>query len=113
DLFLAATIGAYPALSTGSAIRGTTVDAYPSFERIVFGNGFRPAIGAYYADATFPTLLNGMTANPAPNATGLSAAHLKKLKSYAERGGSGINKEDAIQPAFVRSKAGWPMNKYI
>ena len=113
DLFRCATTGAYPALSTGSVITGTTVDAYPSFERIVFGNAFAPNIGAYYADATFPTLLNGMTAVPAPNATGLSAAHLKKLKAYAERGGSAINREAALQPAFVRSKAGWPMNKYI
>lgn len=113
DLFCCATIGAYPALSTGSAITGTTVDAYPSFERIVFGNGFAPNIGAYYANATFPTLLNGMTALPAPAATGLSAAHLKKLKSYAERGGSAINREAALQPAYVKSKAGWPMNKYI
>src|SRR3990167_1856051 len=118
DLFRCATTGAYPALSTGSVITGTTVDAYPSYERIVFGtgspgNGFTPNIGAYYADATFPTLLNGMTAVPAPNATGLSAAHLKKLKAYAERGGSAINREAALQPAFVRSKAGWPMNKYI
>ena len=113
DLFRCATTGAYPALSTGSAVNGDTVDAYPSFERIVFGNGFAPNIGAYYAQSTFPTLLNGMTAVPAPAATGLSAAHLKKLKAYAERGGSAINREAALQPAFVRSKAGWPMNKYI
>jgi len=113
DLFRCATVGAYPALSTGSAITGVTVDAYPSFERIVFGNAFAPNIGDYYADATFPTLLNGMTAIPAPDATGLSAAHLKKLKAYAERGGSVLNREDALQPAYVRSKAGWPMNKYI
>ena len=113
DLFLSATTGTYPALSTGSGVTGTAVDAYPSYERIVFGNSFAPNIGNYYANATFPTLLNGMTAVPAPNATGLSAAHLKKLKAYAERGGSRINKEDAIQPAYVRSKAGWPMNKYI
>ncbi|EPS57082.1 hypothetical protein M569_17743, partial [Genlisea aurea] len=93
DLFLSATIGAYPALSTGSVLRGTTADAYPSYERVVFGNAFAPAIGAYYANATFPTLLNGMAAVPNPAATGLSAAHLKKLKSYAERGGSHINKE--------------------
>jgi hypothetical protein len=113
DLFLSATVGTYPALSTGSAIRGNVADAYPSYERIVFGNAFAPRIDAYYADATFPTLLNGMTAQPAPNATGLSAAHLKKLKSYAERGGSAINRESALQPAYVKSKAGWPMNKYI
>jgi hypothetical protein len=113
DLFLSATTGVYPALSTGSAITGNTVDAYPSYDRIVFGNGFNPNIGAYYANNTFPILLNGMTAIPAYNATGLSAAHLKKLKTYAERGGSAVNRESAIQPAFVRSKAGWPMNKYI
>jgi hypothetical protein len=113
DLFRCATVGAYPALSTGSTVTGTTADAYPSFERIVFGNGFSPPIGNYYANAAFPTLLNGMTAIPAPGTTGLSAAHLKKLKAYAERGGSAINRECALQPAFVRSKAGWPMNKYI
>lgn len=113
DLFLSATTGAYPALSTGSALRGNVAGAYPSYERIVFGNAFAPRINAYYADGTFPTLLNGMTAAPAPNATGLSAAHLKKLKSYAERGGSAINRESALQPAYVKSKAGWPMNKYI
>lgn len=113
DLFLSAATGAYPALSTGSVLRGNVADAYPSYERIVFGNAFAPRIDAYYADGTFPTLLNGMTAQPAPNATGLSAAHLKKLKSYAERGGSAINRESALQPAYVKSKAGWPMNKYI
>jgi hypothetical protein len=109
DLFLAATIGMYPNMINGGA-NCNVADTIPSYDRIVLA-GLAPNLGQYYANAAFPTLFNAVVATPAAN--GLSALHLKNLKLYAERGGSAINREDALQPAFVRSKSGWPMNKYI
>jgi len=114
DLFNAMTVNAYPTISTANCnVAGTL----PSYDRAVFklATGLVPTRAAYQANATFPTLINGMStsANTAPGTSGLSASHLEALKQYAERGGSAVGLEDAIQPAYVRSKSGWPMNKYI
>ena len=114
DLFNAMTVNAYPTISTANCnVAGTL----PSYDRAVFklATGLVPTRAAYQANATFPTLINEMStsANTAPGTSGLSASHLEALKQYAERGGSAVGLEDAIQPAYVRSKSGWPMNKYI
>jgi hypothetical protein len=109
DLFLAATTGAYPNMINAGA-NCNVPDTIPSYDRAVLA-GLTPTAAEYYANATFPAKFNA--ANPIPANNGLSATHLKNLKLTAERGGTAINREDAIQPAYVRSKAGWPMNKYI
>ena len=110
DLFNAMTVTAYPNILTAPCnVAGTL----PSYDRAV------PALAttrtAWQGTGTFPTYLNGFqtSATTTPAGTGLSAKHLETLKQYAERGGSSNGIEDAIQPAYVRSKAGQPMNKYI
>ncbi len=120
DLFTAMTSGSYPALTTGSALRGNVAGNYPSYDRTVFnvaGNAIL-ARAAYQANGTFPTLVNGMetSVNTTFDGSGLSAKHLETLKQYAERGNAAdiaVNSEFAIRPAYIKSKAGWPMNKYI
>ena len=110
DLFNAMTVNAYPTIKTGQCnVAGTL----PSYDRSV------PAAvttrANWQANQTFQTYLNNFQTPAAtlPTGTGLSAKHLEELKQYAERGGSAVGLEDAIQPAYVRSKAGFPMNKYI
>ena len=51
------------------------------------------------------------TATPA--ASGLSVAHIMALKNMALRGGADINREPRIQPAYMESFGGFPMNEYI
>ena len=114
DLFNAMTTTAYPTIQTGNCnVAGTL----PSYDRAVFklSTGLVPTRAVYQGNNTFPTLINSMStsATTTPTSSGLSASHLEALKQYAERGGSAVNLEDAIQPAYVRSKSGWPMNKYI
>lgn len=114
DLFNAITVKAYPTIQSANCnVAGTL----PSYDRAVFklSTGQVPTRAAYQANATFRTLINGMSlpAATSPATSGLSASHLETLKQYAERGGSAVGLEDAIQPAYVRSKSGWPMNKYI
>jgi hypothetical protein len=120
DLFNAMTSTAYPALTTGSALTGNVAGHFPAYDRVVFpvAAGTLLARAAYQANGTFPTLVNGMqtSANTAPAGSGLSAKHLETLKQYAERGNAAdiaVNSEYAIRPAYIKSKAGWPMNKYI
>ena len=117
DLFNAMTSSAYPALTTGSTLRGNVAGNYPSYDRVVLPVAAGTLLGraAYQANGTFPTLVNGMQTSAAttPAGSGLSANHLETLKQYAERGGSGVNTENALRPAYIKSKAGWPMNKYI
>ena len=120
DLFNAMTTTAYPALTTGSTLTGEDEDNYPSYDRVVLPVAAGTLLGrdAYQADGTFPKLVNGMQTSVAttPAGSGLSAKHLETLKQYAERGNAAdiaVNTENAIQPAYVKSKAGWPMNKYI
>jgi len=120
DLFNAMTSSTYPALMTGSALTGNVAGHFPSYDRVVLpvAAGTLLARAAYQANGTFPTLVNGMqtAANTTPAGSGLSAKHLETLKQYAERGNAAdipVNSEYAIRPAYIKSKAGWPMNKYI
>lgn len=120
DLFNAMTTTAYPALTTGSALTGNTAGNFPSYDRVVMpvAAGTLVTRANYQANGSFPTLCNGMqtSALTTPAGSGLSAKHLETLKQYAERGNAadiGVNTETAIRPAYVKSKAGWPMNKYI
>ena len=120
DLFNAMTSSAYPALTTGSALTGNVAGNYPSYDRVVLpvAAGTLVTRAAYQANGTFPTLVNGMQdpADTTYEGSGLSARHLEALKQYAERGNAadiGVNTENALRPAYIKSKAGWPMNKYI
>lgn len=120
ELIADMTKNVYPALTTGSALVGNVAGAYPSYDRALVREaaGTFVARGAYQANATFPTLLNGMSAPAATTAatSGLGTAVLNKLKQYAERGNAGdiaASTECPIMPAQIRSKAGWPMNRYI
>ena len=120
DLFNAMSSGVYPALTTGSVLTGNVPGNYPSYDRVIFpiANGTLVTRANYQANASFPTLLNTMQTSLAttPAGSGLSAKHLEALKQYAERGNAAdiaVNTENAIQPAYVKSKAGFPMNKYI
>lgn len=120
DLFNAMTSTAYPALTTGSALAGNVAGNYPSYDRVVMpiANGTLATRTNYHANGTFPALVGAMTTSAATTheTSGLSAKHLETLKQYAERGNAAdiaVNTENAIRPAYVKSKAGWPMNKYI
>jgi hypothetical protein len=110
----------YPALTTGSALTGNVAGNYPSYDRVVLpvAAGTLVTRANYQANGTFPTLVNGMQTSAAttPAGSGLSARHLETLKQYAERGNAAdiaVNTENALRPAYIKSKAGWPMNKYI
>ncbi len=118
DLFNAMT--AYPALATVSNLKGNVAGNYPSYDRVVMptANGNLVTRANYHADALFSALVNGMetSANTTYKTSGLSVKHLETLKQYAERGNAPditVNTENAIRPAYVKSKAGFPMNKYI
>jgi hypothetical protein len=120
DIFNAITNGAYPAFKTGSALTGSVAGNYPSYDRVVIpvAAGTLVTRANYQANATFPTLMNGLqtSALTTPAGSGLSAKHLETLRQYAERGNAAditVNMENAIRPAYVKNKAGWPMNKYI
>lgn len=117
DLFNAMTTTAYPTIQTANC---NVVGTLPSYDRALIPTnaGIPVTRAAYQANALFGTLLNGFQTPAAttPAGSGLSANHLETLKQYAERGNAAdiaVNTEDAIRPAYVRSKAGWPMNKYI
>lgn len=118
DLFNAMT--AYPALANGSNLKGNVAGNYPSYDRVVLptSSGTLVTRGNYHANASFSALVNGMetSANTTYKTSGLSVKHLETLKQYAERGNAPditVNMENAIRPAYVKSKAGFPMNKYI
>ena len=120
DLFNAMTSGSYPALTTGSTLQGNVAGHFPSYDRVVFtlANGTLLTRVSYQTNSTFRYHVGTMasSANTTHLTSGLSAKHLETLKQYAERGNAAditVNTENAIQPAYVKSKAGWPMNKYI
>lgn len=120
DIFNTITTSAYPALKSGSALVGNVAGNYPSYDRVVIpvAAGTLVTRTNYQANATFPTLMNGLqtSALTTPAGSGLSAKHLETLRQYAERGNAAdiaVNTENAIRPAYVKNKAGWPMNKYI
>jgi hypothetical protein len=100
----------------------------PSYDRLACAGINNGATGtqntadrtAYYAMAGITTVANGLATGPAYNQNGLSANHLLKLKAIATRGGfvggavfSNGDIEDAVRPAFMKSRMGFPMNDYI
>jgi hypothetical protein len=120
DIFNVLTNSTYPALKTGSVLTGAVAGNYPSYDRVVIpvAAGTLVTRANYQANASFPTLMNGLQTSAAttPAGSGLSAKHLETLRQYAERGNAAdiaVNTENAIRPAYVKNKAGWPMNKYI
>lgn len=120
SLFGAMTSNLYPALTSGALSTGNVAGNFPSFDRVVFkiANGTHLARGAYQANGTFATLVNGMStsANTTPATSGLSAQHLRRLKEYAERGNASDinpNTECLIRPATIKTRSGFPVKKYI
>jgi hypothetical protein len=100
----------------------------PSYDRVALA-GIHPGGSAtqddtdrqdYYLFAGIKTAWNNMSTGTAYNQNGLSADHLLKLKALAGdggyAGGAVYNKgtiEDAIRPAYLKSRGGWPINEYI
>jgi hypothetical protein len=82
----------------------------PSFDRILVA-GYNPNRATYNNLAGLTTVLNGLPAlNAGSTATG---SMLLALKQMAEFGGQPDTLEAAIQPAYMMSRGGWPMNDYI
>lgn len=120
DIFNSMSVFAYPnmgwdpikKLAPSVAANCNVAGTLPSYDRAV------PALATtraqWQANQTFNTYLNGFqtSANTAPDGTGLSTKHLKTLKMYAERGGSDVEVEADIQPAYIKSRNGFPMNQY-
>lgn len=120
DLFNSMTVYAYPSMgwnpvedlvlptTTNCNVPGTL----PSFDRSI--PSFPTTRVQWQANQTFNTYLNAFQtpAATSPDGTGLSTQHLEELRQYADRGGSSPEIEPYVQPAFVKSKAGFPMMEY-
>lgn len=76
---------------------------------------------AYYNFGNLNTAWANLSTGTAYNQNGLSVDHLLKLKSVAIEGGypggavsvGGTDIEDAIEPAFLKTRSGWPIFEYI
>jgi hypothetical protein len=106
DLFNQMTVLNYP----------DRVNTKPSYDRI-YTAGYAPTRGTYNALQGLTAVLNGLAAVPATTsfATG---RQLMSLKRMAEFGGkadtaTALSQEAAIQPPYMMSMSGWPMNEYI
>ncbi len=91
----------------------------PSYDRVVLA-GINPVRATYNAYAGITTAWNGFTGGITYATNGLSAKHLLNLKAMAVRGGNPNGQvlvkgkiEDAVRPAFMKTKGGWPLNEYI
>lgn len=94
-----------------------TATMMPSFDRISIAgaaNGLPAAPltrATYNGYAGLTTALNALPAlNAGSTATGLLLLNLKQM---AENGGAPDSIEASIQPAYMMSRGGWPMNDYI
>lgn len=90
----------------------------PSFDRMALA-GLTTARATYNAYAGITTAWNSFTGIDYTT-NGLSAKHLLKLKMMATRGGNPQGAvlqngriEDAIRPAFMKTRRGFPLNEYI
>ena len=88
----------------------------PSFDRIAVAgpvNGKTATTRSEYDNlTTVAHAFNAFTGATYDN-SGLSVDHILALKNMAMRGGADVNKEHAIQSAFIKTRAGFPMNEYI
>ena len=88
-----------------------TANQKPSYDRIII-SGYNPDRATYNGLAGLTTALNGLT-GAAYNQSGLNTNLYLAMKILAERGGKSGTLEHAIQPAYLESRGGWPMNEYI
>lgn len=89
-----------------------TATQKPSFDRIYVA-GYAPSRGTYNGLAGLTTVLNGLPAVGADPTGGATGNDMLGLKLLAEFGGHPDTLEAAIQPAYMNSRSGWPMNGYI
>jgi hypothetical protein len=90
-----------------------------SYDRTVLA-GKTPTRATYNGYAGLTTAWNSFTDGITYLQNGLSAKHLLNLKAMAVRGGNSngavfVNGriEDAVRPAYMKTKGGWPLNEYI
>lgn len=90
-----------------------------SYDRTVLA-GKTPTRATYNAYAGLTTAWNSFTDGVTYAQNGLSAKHLLNLKTMAIRGGNAngavfVNGriEDAVRPAYMKTKGGFPLNEYI
>lgn len=107
DLFNAMTTNIYT----------NTATQKPTFDRVLF-SGYSPARATYNALAGLTTAFDQFTGGTAYNQNGMSASLLLSAKRFAEAGGQldatfRATPEHAIQPAYMETRGGWPMNDYI
>ncbi len=95
-----------------------TATMMPSFDRISIAGAVNGVSGAspiaratYNGYAGLTTALNQLPALGAGSAA--NGSLLLNLKQMAENGGPSDSIEASIQPAYMMSRGGWPMNDYI
>lgn len=91
----------------------------PSFDRAVM-SGVTPTRATWNGYHGATTAWNAMNTGITFAQNGLSAKHLLNLKAMAVRGGNSNGQvlvngdiENAIQPAYMKTKGGWALNEYI
>jgi hypothetical protein len=92
----------------------------PSYDRVILA-GLTPTRATYNGYAGIQAALDTMTGGITYTTNGMSADLLQNLRILAAKGGktngavmfNGVTIEDQIQPAYIKTKAGWPMMKYI
>lgn len=88
----------------------------PSFDRIAVAGPVNGKTATtrdeYNALQTVSHAFNAF-GNATAAESGLSGDHLLALKNMALRGGADVNAEARIQPAFMETRGGWPINDYI
>lgn len=99
-----------------SLLKAATIDAYPNFangpvaDRVVYA---APANAPIY-NANITTALNAMSGNTsAYNSSGLSVAHIRKLRDYAIYGGTSFEHEKRISPVMLATSKGAWVPTYI
>lgn len=112
DLFNASTKGAYPNLTTVNRNIPNTV---PSYDRVVYPKALPHTRADWNGNSTLPTFFNGFStsANTLYNNSGFSVDLLDQARVMAELGGSTNGVEEAIRPAYLKSRGGWPLDEYL
>ena len=95
------------------------VNKKPSYDRVAFG-GFETDRATYNSFTGIKEALNNLNTGPDWDENGVSTNLLLRLREMAIEGGNKdgavlVNNtiENQIRPAFIRTKAGFPDNKYL